>query len=197
MNMQELRIPDPRPLPRLILLPLPEQTLRSRSGPKRSQPKARLRSESEFKQEKPDPYVEAILGSMDELRALIVLVQSFLNSKDEGVTKAAEWLKELLDDLADIDSTIASDDFRGEVTADDVSGLDEILTRFIDLGEFLEEPQEEKLFPWNMLGFWLDEVRLRGWELFNIAICSVDVIEAMKMSQTVKAMRYPIYKDRS
>jgi hypothetical protein len=195
INMPKPKFPDARPLPRLVLLPLPELTLKSRSGPKKSRPNARLRSEPELKQERPSPYVEAMLSSMDELRALIVLVQSFLNSKDKAVGAVAEWLKKLLDELAYLDSDIANGNLDGKVTADDVSGLDDSLTEFPDLEEILEESQD--IFPWNMLSFLLVEIRRRGSELFHIAICSVDVIEAMNMSQTVKAMRYPIYKDRS
>ena len=162
--MPKPKNPDPRPLPRLILLSLPEQTSRARLGP----PRARLRSEVELKPDVPDPYIRAMHSSMDELRALITLVQSFLNSKEEGVTEAAKWLKELLDELADIDINIANGNFDGKVTIDDVSALDEILINIPDLGEFLDESAD--IFPWNMLKFWLIEVGNRGRGLVDIAI---------------------------
>ena len=142
--MPKPKNPDPRPLPRLILLSLPEQTSRARLGP----PRARLRSEVELKPDVPD--------------------HSFLNSKEEGVTEAAKWLKELLDELADIDINIANGNFDGKVTIDDVSALDEILINIPDLGEFLDESAD--IFPWNMLKFWLIEVGNRGRGLVDIAI---------------------------
>ncbi|MDD4930187.1 MAG: hypothetical protein PHP85_13045 [Gallionella sp.] len=185
-----MRNQNRRPLPTLIALPIPK--LAKLYGPPGA---ACFQHPLASKREEPkelDVHKAAILDAIDALRAVIELTLSFLKDGADYVMQPVEWILQLKSSLDDLEEALWGCCLEESVTIDTegVDGLDSILDSVPDFDADFDETPDP--FAKKMLLFWLDEIKRRGRELFDICIGSVDVCEAEHAFKTMKNLRYPV-----
>lgn len=177
-----------RGLPTLIALPIPQ--FKRDSLPKpfgRLAPKTILANESDCD----NPHKHAMALSIDALYSTIDLTLNFMSCKPSYAENITRWLLDFRNELNELENAIEQgwlDEPNITIDTEGVLGFEEILSASPDL-----DPED---FPdgctFKLIFFWLEEVKRRGWELFNISIKGVGEIEAHKVLLDIKALRYPI-----
>lgn len=184
--------PTPRPLPKLILLPMPKGLKRAKRGGRAMGVgvSAWPANDECDAQSKAAPLRTLMQNSMDEFSAVIALVRHFMVGESEEVKSSARWLDSLAGELDSLDSDLERGCYDRGVTIDDLSSLDQTLGECPEIEDLAGEAAAE--FPWIMLNFWLQEVERKGRELVNIAIGCVSTQDAGVVSNALKSFRYPI-----
>ncbi len=179
-----------RPLPKLLLLPLPtglKKMSRSRRPVAMASPALDIQQDTQFSLGNRRMLIQGVL---DDLWAVVALVRSFLVGDAAQVQESIDWLHDLASEIESVDQDIEAGYLDGAVRIDDISGLDEILDR----RPVFEDVEEGGIdaFASNMLCFWLDEVERRGREVIDIAIMAVSLQDACDVGNALRSMRYPI-----
>lgn len=185
----------PRPLPKLIALPIPEfkqhAPLKKYGRPSSIQ-NALESNQSETNES--DVHKSAIIAAIDALQSVIALTYSFLKDVPDNIAEPEEWLTQLGEAIDFLEEALRlgllDPDQNVTIETEGVSSLDSTLTEMPEFEEYLDETVGP--FSSKLLCFWLNEIERRGWELLNICIMSVDVIDAGRTFQMMKALRYPV-----
>jgi hypothetical protein len=185
-----VKMPVPRPLPRLIVLSLPEMKRKLKRIPSTRSGIAERSLEDNIENSDPNPQIFAARNAIDEILALINFLRPFLTGVDPCLVETIKWFKSMEYALDGVDSDIENGCFDTQVTIDALSSMEEALAGKPDMDEHVDNVIE--VFPWNMLNYWLKEIDRRGWELIHILIYCVNIRDAEKFARTMKSMRYPI-----
>lgn len=179
-----------RPLPKLLLLPLPaglKKLSRGRRPGAMASPSLDIQQDTQFSLGNRRMLIQ---GTLDDLSAVVALVGSFLVGDAAQVQESIDWLHDLASEIESVDQDIEAGCFDGAVTIDDISGLDGILDRRPEF-EDVEEGGIDA-FASNMLCFWLDEAERRGREVIDIATMAVSLQDACDVGNALRSMRYPV-----
>jgi hypothetical protein len=135
---------------------------------------------------------QAIMESMDALRAVMALTESFIHKGPAYVRDVSEWLAQLKSALEELEEGLSKGWLDGVVTieSDGVNSLDATLDATPDLDAADDDVID--IVAQRCLRFWIEEIKRRGRELVDICIVSVDVAEAKELFGVVRTMRYPI-----
>lgn len=181
-----------RSLPRLVLLPMPDDLKKWRRGPPRPHTVLEVNAEDEVQGSRVGAraFRAALRSGMDDLFALVALVRGFTASGGAATQKTTAWLERLAGALDTLDQDIEAGCLDGDVTCDDVYELDGTL----DECRYFETTEDgaAEPFPWNMLNFWLQEIERRGRELVYVAVGSVALRDYQAASHAVKSLKYPL-----
>lgn len=169
--------------PHLLLLPIAEAP-KPPSGPAARRAPALLQSESEA-----SLGTTAIGRAVEEMRALVALVDGFLHGKIRQALVAKAWLEQVQMAVDQLARSVSRGAFELQLmTVDDAE--------LADLQEALEGRPPRKdgqaNYPSTMLSFWLDEVERRGYELFHLAMGALTLLDAIEVSKQVSTCRYPL-----
>ena len=181
-----------RPLPRLLLLPLPavdDEKKHGRTPPVLSGRRPGGCPLSELLAN--DGFMEALMYSLDDLRALVRFVLQLLADRPSYAKEMILWLEGIGGCLDGFEDEAERGAFAGLVTleTEGVSELEEVLShpRHYEGWEDAEDATLEKL-----VNFWGDEVGRRGRELLDLVGGAVVAFEARDVLQVTRKVRYPL-----
>ncbi len=180
-----------RPLPSLIALPIPQLPKRPHgTGPRH--PSGRPGQPDSQETRKVDIRGQAIMESMDALRAVIAVTESFIADGPAYVQTVTEWLKLLKAAFDELEEGLDKGWLDGVVTIETkgVDSLDAALDATPDLDDADNEAID--IVARRCLTFWIEEIERRGRELFDICIVSVDVVAAQENFAAMRTLRYPV-----
>lgn len=183
-----------RSAPKVILPALDAPRSRNFGAVLRGRPGNRLqREQSEIPQ---DPLTRALLPAIRDMQIIVGHVYALLDGPVAQEAGIIEWLKHLQAELdisheAVISGRMAA---REVVTMDDEepAGLDDALSRAWDSEANDWPDQAEFHLLARLTGYWIQQVRDRGYALVHLMIGADDLIEAADSLQKLGEVRYPL-----
>ena len=131
----------------------------------------------------------ALWNGIADLLAIISLTKGLLEGSNRRAIEMKEWLDSVESELAEMLIAVIDGDFDDlSVTIDHwaLAGLESALDQRPDYS------RTRARFPTSMLAFWTDEVHRRGWELINLAMGTISIMDSCQVYRCLEELRYPI-----
>ena len=143
-----------------------------------------------------DPLAKALLPAIKDMQILVGHVHALLNGPVAEEAGVSEWLKRLQAELDLAYDAVMSGRMssRGVITMEDEepAGLDDALSQAWDSedNDWPDQPEFHLLA--KLTGYWIRQVRDRGYALVHLMIGADDLIEAAQSLQKLGDVSYPL-----